>query len=65
MHETHLDAVKNARVEHVDTGIDTVTHELDWLLNESINDCTSGFGHNHTVCRWLGDLGDLDTLGDS
>jgi hypothetical protein len=56
---THLNAVKDGGVEHVDTGVDAVADELDGLLNEAVNDCRAGLGDDDTVCRGLGNLGNL------
>jgi hypothetical protein len=56
---THLNPVQDARVEHVDTGIDPVADELDGLLDESVNHGASGLGDNDTVCRGLGNFRDL------
>lgn len=57
---THLDAVEDGRVEHVDTGIDSVPHEFDRLLDKSINHRAIRLGHDNSVCGWLGNLGDHD-----
>jgi hypothetical protein len=45
-----LDAVQNAGVEDVDTGVDTVADELDGLLDEAVNSRgVAGLVHNDTV----------------
>lgn len=56
---THLDAVEHRRVEHVDTGVDTVSYKLDWLLDEAVNDSGSRLGDDDTVSRRLSNLCDL------
>jgi len=56
----HLDPVQHARVEHVDTGVDPVSDELDRLLDESVNNRAVRLGHNDTVRRRLGHLGNHD-----
>tara|TARA_R110002033_G_scaffold169794_1_gene210985 strand:- start:214 stop:546 length:333 start_codon:yes stop_codon:yes gene_type:complete len=49
-----LDALQDAWVEDVDTGIDTVTYELDWLFDEAVNPrSVIGLVDNHTVFRGL------------
>jgi hypothetical protein len=55
-----LDTVENLGVEHVDTGVDSVSDELDWLFDKSVNNCRSWLGDDDTVVGWLGDLCDLD-----
>jgi hypothetical protein len=47
-------------VEEVDTGIDSVSDEFDWLLDESINNCRVGLCDDDTVVGRLGDFGDLE-----
>lgn len=43
-------------MEHVDTGVDPVSDEFDWLFDESVNDGRSWLGDDHTIVGWLGDL---------
>ena len=53
-----LDAAQNARVEDVDTGIDAVAHELNWLLDETVDAARVVRGvDNDTVLAGLFDLG--------
>lgn len=54
-----LNAVKNRRVEHVDTGVDAVSDELDGLLNEAVNNRRARLGDDNTVGGRLSDLGNL------
>jgi hypothetical protein len=55
---TQLNALENTGVEDVDTGVNAVTDELDWLLNETINARgVVGLVNNDTVFRRLVDLG--------
>jgi hypothetical protein len=55
---TQLNALENTGVEDVDTGVNAVTDELDWLLNETINARgVIGLVNNDTVLRRLVDLG--------
>lgn len=56
-----LDALEDAWVQDVDTGIDTVANELDRLLDESVNPRgVVGLVYNYTVFRGLLDLCDYD-----
>ena len=56
-----LDAVQNAGVEDVDTGVDTVADELDRLLDETVNSRgVAGLVHNDTVLGRLLYLCDND-----
>lgn len=57
-----LNAVEDRRVEHVDTGVDAVSDELNRLLDEAVNDGRARLGDNDTVGGRLGDLGDLVKL---
>ncbi len=54
-----LDSVKDGRIKHVDTGVDSVADELHRLLDESIDHCRIWFGDNDTICGRLSDLCDL------
>lgn len=56
----YLDSIQHARVEHVDTGVDSVSDEFDRLLDETVNDRRSGLCDHDTECGWLGNLGDHD-----
>jgi hypothetical protein len=56
---TYLNTVKDGGVEHVNTGVDAVTDELDGLLNKAVNDGGSGLGNDDTVSRGLSNLGHL------
>ena len=56
-----LDAVQNAGVEDVDTGVDTVADELDGLLDETVDSRgVAGLVHNDTVLGRLLHLCDND-----
>ena len=55
-----LDTVEDLGVEHVDTGVDSVADEFDWLFNESVDNGGSWLGDDHTVVGWFGDLRDLN-----
>lgn len=55
----HLDTVQDRWVEHVDTGVDPVSDEFDWLLDESVDNCGIGLGDDDTVSGRFGDLCDL------
>lgn len=56
-----LDAAENGWVENVYTGVNAVSDELDWLLDEAINArLVVWLVNNDTVFRWLLDLGDND-----
>ncbi len=56
-----LDAVQNRCVENVDTGIDAVADELDWLFYEAVDaGCMAGLVDDDTILGWLLDLGDND-----
>jgi hypothetical protein len=57
----HLNTVKDLGVEEVDTGVDPVSDEFDWFLDESINDCRVGFGDHDTVVGGFGDFGYLSS----
>lgn len=58
---TQLNALENTRVEDVDTGVNAVTNELNWLLDETINARGMvGLVDNDTVLRGLVDLGNND-----
>lgn len=59
---THLDAVQDAGVEHVDAGVDPVADKLDGLLDEAVDDRGAGLGDDDTVGRRLGDLGNLTEI---
>jgi len=57
---THLDPVQYARVEDVDTGVDSVSNELYGLFDESVDNSRTRLGHDHTISRGLSHLGDHD-----
>ena len=49
-------------MEHVDTGVDSVADEFDWLFNESVDNGGSWLGDDHTVVGWLCDFCDLGSF---
>lgn len=56
-----LNTVENGWVENVDTSVDSVSYELDWFLNESVNARgVSWLVDNDTVLAWFFNLGDDD-----
>jgi len=56
-----LDTLQDAGVEDVDTGVDTVAHEFDRLLDEAVNSRgVIGSVHNDTVFGGFLDLGHDD-----
>ena len=58
---SEFDALKNARVQDVDTGVDAVADELDRLLDETIDSRrVAGLVDNDTVLGRLLDLGNND-----
>ena len=57
--KANLNTVKDLGVEEVDTGVNPVSDEFDWFLDESINDCRVGFSDDDTVVGRLGDFGYL------
>jgi len=46
-------------VEEVDTGIDPVSYEFDWFLDESVNDGRVWLCDHHTIVGWFGNFGHL------
>ena len=57
-----LDTVENAGVEDVNTGVDTVSDELDRLFNEAVDArCVSGLVHHDSVLGRLVDFGNNDS----
>lgn len=56
---SEIDSLEHARVENVDTGIDSVSDELNGLLDEAVDSRrVVWLVDNDTVFRWLLDLGD-------
>lgn len=56
-----LDAIEDAGVEDVETGVDSVADELDRLLDEAVDArVVVGLVHDDTVFRRLLDLGHDD-----
>ena len=45
----HLNSAEDARVEHVDTGVDAVADKLDGLLDETVDHGGCGLGNNDTI----------------
>lgn len=56
---THLNAAQNRRIKHVDSRIDSVTNEFDWLFDEAVDDGRVRLGDDDTVGGRLGDFGHL------
>lgn len=54
-----LDSFQYAGVKDIDTSVNSVAHEFNWLLNESVNSRrVVWLVHNYTILGWLLHLGD-------
>ncbi|KAH3658819.1 hypothetical protein OGATHE_006545 [Ogataea polymorpha] len=67
-HWPHLDQIDHGWVQNVDTSVDSVTNEFDWLLDKSLDEVWNvSVVDNNTVFRWFihlsGDNSGLTTMG--